>query len=155
MIDLFQYNWQIRDDWFVWCDNIAYEELIKTRTGGMGSIIHNLFHVIDCEQIWVNQMKGTPVIIKDIKEIRTIDEVKAFSEQTKYTTKSFIESLSHKDTPGILEVKTKKGKTVSYTYDKLIKHIVSHEIHHIGQISVWSREIGLKPVSSDLLFRDL
>lgn len=98
---------------------------------------------------------GTPVIIKDLKEIRTIDEVKSFSEQTKYITKSFIESLSPKDTPGILEVKTKKGNTVSYTYDKLIKHIVSHEIHHIGQISVWSREVGGKPVSSDLLFRDL
>ena len=83
LIDLFQYNWQIRDDWFEWCDNIPYKELTKTRTGGMGSIIHNLFHVID-EKIWVNQMRGAPVIIIDLKEIRTIDEVKSFSEQTKY-----------------------------------------------------------------------
>jgi len=54
-----------------------------------------------------------------------------------------------------LVVKSRNGTTNSFSFDKIITHILSHEIHHIGQLSVWSRELGLKPVSSDLLFRDL
>ena len=52
------YNWQIREEWVKWCEKILNEELMKKRIVGMGCIIHNLFHIIDCEQIWVNQMQG-------------------------------------------------------------------------------------------------
>lgn len=152
---MFQYNWQIREDWFKWCETISYEELTKKRMGGMQSIIHNLFHVIDCEQIWVNQMQGTPVIIKDINRISSLNDVKTFSDLTKPVTEGFIKSHTFEAEDRILVVKSRNGTTNSFSYDKIITHILSHEIHHIGQLSVWSREIGLKPVSSDLIFRDL
>lgn len=152
---MFQYNWQIREDWFKWCETIPYEELTKKRMGGMQSIIHNLFHVIDCEQIWVNQMQGTSVIIKDINRISSLNDVKSFSNLTKPATESFIKSHTSESEDRTLVVKSRNGTTNSFTFDKIITHILSHEIHHIGQLSVWSREIGLKPVSSDLLFRDL
>jgi uncharacterized damage-inducible protein DinB len=155
LIDMFLYNWQIREEWFSWCETISNEELTKKRIGGMGSILHNLFHVIDCEQIWVNQMQGTSVIIKDINKISTLDDVKTFSNLTKPVTQRFIKTYISEDKDKILVVKSKNGTTSSLSYNKVISHIISHEIHHIGQLSVWSREIGIKPVSSDLIFRDL
>jgi len=150
-----KYNWQIREEWFKWCETISHEELTKKRIGGMGSVIHNLFHVIDCEQIWVNQMQGTPVIIKDINKVSSLNDVKTFSNLTKPVTQSFIRSYTSEAEDRGLVVKRNNGTTRSIPYDKIISHIISHEIHHIGQLSVWSREIGLKPVSSDLIFRDL
>ncbi|PLR86418.1 hypothetical protein CVD25_07745 [Bacillus canaveralius] len=35
---------------------------------------------------------------------------------------------------------------VSFPYKKVIQHVITHEIHHIGQLSIWSRELGIKPV---------
>ncbi|MDM5155135.1 DinB family protein [Bacillus sp. DX1.1] len=154
MLDLFQYNWQVREEWFKWCETIPSEELMKKRTGGMGSIIHNLFHVIDCEQLWVNQMQGTTVINKDIDTISSLSDVKTFSNITKLVTKRFIESYALDSDERILEVKSKNGNSFSFTYEKIMRHIITHEIHHIGQLSVWSREMSIKPVSSDLLTRD-
>lgn len=154
LIDLFQYNWQVREEWFKWCETISNEELMKKRTGGMGSIIHNLFHVIDCEQLWVSQMQGTTAINKDINTISSLSDVKTFSNITKPVTQSFIESYTLDFDERILEVKSKNGNLFSFTYEKIIRHIITHEIHHIGQLSVWAREIGIKPVSSDLLTRD-
>ncbi|WP_225942110.1 DinB family protein [Sporosarcina limicola] len=152
---MFLYNWQIREEWFKWCETISNEELKKKRIGGMGSIIHNLFHVIDCEQIWVNQMQGTPVIIKDINKISCLNDVKTFSNLTKPVTRCFIKSYTSEAEDRSLVVKSKNSTTKSFPFEKVISHILSHEIHHIGQLSVWSREIGLKPVSSDLIFREL
>ncbi|KAA0965231.1 hypothetical protein FQ087_02655 [Sporosarcina sp. ANT_H38] len=154
MLDMFSYNWQVREDWFNWSQNISIEELSKKRTGGMGSILHNLFHVIDCEQIWINQMNGTPVIIKDRNDIATLNDVLAFSNSTKLTTQRFIQSWTSEMERKVLEMKRRNGGTSSFTYEKIIRHIISHEIHHIGQLSVWSRELEIKPVSSDLLFRE-
>lgn len=36
MLNMFSYNWQVRDDWFDWSQQISIEELTKKRTGGMG-----------------------------------------------------------------------------------------------------------------------
>ncbi|MBZ4317248.1 DinB family protein, partial [Mycobacterium tuberculosis] len=33
-------------------------------------------------------------------------------------------------------------------------HIIAHEVHHIGQLSVWSRELRLQPVSSNFVGRE-
>jgi len=155
MIDMFMYNWQIREEWFEWCETLSTEELVKKRIGGMGSILHNLYHVIDCEQIWINQMQGTPVMESDIKNITTLNDVQTFSDLTKPVTLNFIKSYKREGNEKVLVLKRKDGSTKSLPYDKVLGHIFTHEIHHIGQISVWSRDIGLKPVSSDLIFRDL
>jgi uncharacterized damage-inducible protein DinB len=47
MIDFFRYNWQVRDEWFEWCRQLTPEQLSEQRTGGQGSILFTLFHIID------------------------------------------------------------------------------------------------------------
>ncbi|GAA0596805.1 hypothetical protein GCM10009001_11160 [Virgibacillus siamensis] len=49
MLKLFEYNWQVRDDWFTWCEALPEEELLKKRIGGIGSIMYTLFHIVDVE----------------------------------------------------------------------------------------------------------
>jgi uncharacterized damage-inducible protein DinB len=154
MLDMFLYNWQVREDWFEWCKTIPEEELLKERTGGMKSIINNLYHVIDCEQLWVNHMREQPVYNTGINSVSTLNEVIEYSDLTKQVTKEFLGSLSPDYEDRILKVQSKRGYSYSFSYGKVIRHIVSHEIHHIGQISVWAREIGLKPITTDLLTRD-
>lgn len=34
LYDLFNYNWQVRDEWIEWADNLPKDELNKMRTGG-------------------------------------------------------------------------------------------------------------------------
>lgn len=52
---LFRYNWQVRDDWFSWCESVPEEELLKPRVGGCGTFLRTLFHIVDVEQAWILQ----------------------------------------------------------------------------------------------------
>ncbi|KAF0820757.1 hypothetical protein KIS4809_0284 [Bacillus sp. ZZV12-4809] len=36
-----------------------------------------------------------------------------------------------------------------------MNHMIAHEIHHIGQLSVWARDLNLQPVSANLIGRTL
>lgn len=38
---------------------------------------------------------------------------------------------------------------------EILRHILVHEIHHIGQLSLWSKELGIQVVSSNFIGRDL
>ncbi|RXJ04559.1 damage-inducible protein DinB [Anaerobacillus alkaliphilus] len=154
MIELFNYNWQVRNDWFTWCGTLSVEELTKKRVGGIGSILHTLYHVVNCEQLWINQMLGKPVLTRDMNTIVTLEEVIRFSEETKLNTLEFLQSWSEDEEVKNLVITSKNGQTYTFPYGKVVRHIITHEIHHIGQLSIWSRELGKKPVSSDLIFRD-
>ncbi|WP_276575678.1 DinB family protein, partial [Bacillus cereus group sp. BfR-BA-01524] len=35
---------------------------------------------------------------------------------------------------------------IECTHGEIIRHVIVHEIHHIGQLSIWAREIGKEPV---------
>ncbi|MGG1630791.1 DinB family protein [Rossellomorea sp. NRS-1567] len=153
MVELFSYNWQLREEWFDWCREIDQYELTKERTGGMGSILKNLFHVVDCEQIWMNQLQGKPVAKKDFHTISTLDEVIEFSETTRQQTESLLSLWTSAYGKKEFNMTSRSGRTYNFTYKKVMQHVVTHEIHHIGQLSVWAREVGKKPVSSDFIFR--
>lgn len=152
MLDLFLYNWQVREDWFKWCENLSAEDLNDERIGGMGGILKNLVHIVNCELTWINYMLQEPIIYSAKDSICDLEDVIKFSNFTKTVTENFFRD--HTDFENnIVKIDSKNGNTYTFTFKKIILHIISHEIHHIGQLSVWSREIGLKPVSSDLIIR--
>ncbi|MBT2627223.1 hypothetical protein J7I81_18015 [Bacillus sp. ISL-32] len=37
----------------------------------------------------------------------------------------------------------------------ILRHVMTHEIDHIGQLSVWARELGIPPVSANFFSRML
>lgn len=155
LYDLFNYNWQVRDEWIEWADNLPKDELNKIRTRGMKSILYNLYHVIDCEQIWINQLQGTPVIQNNMNAITSLDEIKEYSNSTKEVSKNFVKKYMENNEKKLFIYTLKNGEEKEWPYEKVLYHIITHEIHHIGQLSVWAREIGLKPISSDLIFRNI
>ncbi|WP_335872713.1 DinB family protein [Bacillus sp. 2205SS5-2] len=155
MKDLFYYNWQIRQDWFGWCADVSFEELRKERIGGMGSFLHNLFHVIDCEQIWINRMNDSSILQVDEKDLSTLQEVINYSDNTQKLSKEFFRNWSEDFGKAKLNITRRSGEELTLSYEQIIKHIATHEVHHIGQLSIWAREMGVKPVSSDLIFRKL
>ncbi|MER2155759.1 MAG: DinB family protein, partial [Solibacillus sp.] len=63
MLNFFKYNWQVRDEWFDWCSQLSNEELKKERTGGVGSILYTLFHIIDVEYSWLRAIQGKEDIV--------------------------------------------------------------------------------------------
>lgn len=74
MLDMFLYNWQVREDWFKWCKSLSLEELQAERIGGMGSILKNLIHVIDCELLWINYMLEEPHNYPEKNSLSNLDE---------------------------------------------------------------------------------
>ena len=153
MLDMFLYNWQVREDWFKWCENLSEEELLSERVGGTGSILKNLVHIIDCELIWINYMLQEPIIYPEKDSISDLENVIKYSNFTRSVTEKFFRDYNDFEKHNTTII-SKNGTTFTFTFKKIILHIISHEIHHIGQLSIWSRQIGVKPVSSDLICRE-
>ncbi|MGG4489194.1 DinB family protein [Metabacillus idriensis] len=148
----FTYNWQVREEWFEWCKDLSEDELWKKRTGGTGTIIETLLHIIDVEYSWINVLKGNEVIDYTIREYDSLEKISRLSrelqpEMISYLQKWNIAYEHEKVTPPWMDGTYKKGE--------IIRHVIAHEIHHIGQLSVWAREIERKPVGASFIDRGL
>lgn len=47
------------------------------------------------------------------------------------------------------------GSIVTETWGEVMRHMIAHEIHYTGQLSVWAREIEKKLVSANLIGKEL
>ncbi|WP_416150316.1 DinB family protein [Salipaludibacillus sp. HK11] len=150
MIHFFEYNWQVRDEWFEWCNQLSMEELIKERTGGTGSILYTLFHIIDVEYSWLRGIQGKEDLLIEFADYDSPAKIKSLSDSCRKEIVEFLKNNLDELKGNVVNV---DWHEYSYTVDEILHHIIAHEIHHIGQLSVWSRELDLKPVSANFIGR--
>ncbi|MFD2868400.1 DinB family protein [Kurthia populi] len=139
MKHFFEYNWQKREEWFDWCEKLSEEQLWQERVGGVGSIGETLLHIVGVEYSWIcDILEKTDEAVPrhSLAGIRTLSnelrpEIVAFLT-TKYDPQQIV--VDHGD---------------RHTIDAILHHIIIHEIHHIGQLSVWARELHLAPISAN------
>lgn len=155
MLKLFQYNWQVRSDWFDWCENVPEEELMKKRTGGIGGILFTLYHIIEVEYNWICDMQGKIPQKPSFEECSNLRSLREFSARCHKEITPFLYAWDSTKEDLILNDHDEEGNTEQFRFGEALRHVIAHEIHHIGQLSVWSREIGRKPVTANLIRRGL
>ncbi|WP_019156766.1 DinB family protein [Robertmurraya massiliosenegalensis] len=155
MQTLFQYNWGVREDWYRWCEEVSEEELLKKRTGGMGSILHTLFHIIDVEWSWIRTLENKPDFQEDVEKYNSLKKVRELDAKFHLEVETFVNSWEEHMDSRLLKLPLQDGSIETHTWGEVIRHVIAHEIHHIGQLSIWSREIGKQPVSANLIRRGL
>ncbi len=114
---------------------------VKNEVGGVGSILYTLFHIIDVEYSWVRGIQGKGDLVIHFENYKTPEKLKSLSDEFRKDINDFLET-NLDDLKG--KVVTVPWDDEAYTADEIVHHIVAHEIHHIGQLSIWSRELGLK-----------
>ncbi|MFP3387229.1 DinB family protein [Brevibacillus sp. SIMBA_040] len=149
---LFQYNWQVRDEWFEWCKQLSTEQLLQQRVGGAGTILYTLFHIADVEYSWLRGVQGKPDMVVAYKDHQSLQQVKALSDAWREELSSFLEVWSGEQENEMVRVPWSEDE---HTKGEIIRHVIAHEIHHMGQLSIWVRELGYKPISANVIGRGL
>lgn len=152
MIKFFEYNWQVRDEWFDWCNLITPDELLKDRRGGVGNILYTFFHIIDVEYSWIRGIQGKEDIVFQFADYNTLEKVKSLSDTLRNEIVVGLKTNLDESKDELVNVPWDED---DYTKDEIIHHIIAHEIHHIGQLSVRARELELSPVPANFIGRKL
>ncbi|PSL41383.1 putative damage-inducible protein DinB [Planomicrobium soli] len=155
MQTFFRYNWKIREEWYTWCENVSEEELLSQRTGGMESILKTFFHIVDVEWSWIRLLKGKEDFQEDFEQFNSLDKVKALDAKFRPEVEAYVDAWEPAMDRRPLVLPQEDGSVELLAAGEVMRHVIAHQIHHIGQLSVWSRELGLKPVSPNLIGHSL
>jgi len=145
----------VREEWYRWCEELSEEELLQKRTGGMGSILQTLFHIVDVEWSWIRLMQNKTDYQESFDEYKSLDKVRKLDAEFHLEVESFVNNWDTSMENRLFYDTLPDGKVVTDTWGEIMRHIIAHEIHHIGQLSIWAREIGKKTVSANFIGRGL
>ncbi|WP_053364836.1 DinB family protein [Bacillus sp. FJAT-27245] len=148
---LFRYNWKVREEWYRWCEGLTEEELLATRTGGVGGILKTLLHIIDVEWSWIRIIQDKPDFQEKFEDFNSLQKVRELDAKYRVEIEEFIGFWNLRMENNLHQVTEPDGRLVNLTWGEVMRHIIVHEVHHIGQLSVWAREIGKKPVSANFI----
>lgn len=151
----FQYNWLVREEWYQLCEKLSEEDLLCRRTGGVGSILETLFHIVDVEWSWIRILQGKPDFQEKFENYKTLEKVRKLDAEFRLEVQAFVNDWNDTMENSILYDTLSDGRIEQETWGEVIRHVIAHEIHHIGQLSIWARELGEKPVSANVIGRGL
>jgi uncharacterized damage-inducible protein DinB len=152
---LFRYNWQVREDWYRWCEDVPEDELLKVRVGGVGGILHTLFHIVDVEWSWIRAIQGKSDFQENFLAYNSLAKVRELDAAFRPEVEAFVRSWDTSLDNRLFKDPQIDGSVATDTWGEIVRHVIAHEIHHVGQVSVWAREVGKKPVSANLIRRGL
>ena len=145
MMTMFQSNWKVRDAWFRWCMDVPQVELDALRTGGLRSIVRTMFHVVDLEQYWIRCLVYGTEHRFEFSEYAGIDEVRALSKRLRPFVEEAVAAWSPERDGETRTVTFADGTAAEMAYGDVLRYLIVHEAHHMGQMSVWARELGVEP----------
>jgi uncharacterized damage-inducible protein DinB len=152
---MFRYNWVVRKEWYRWCEEIDNEELLLIRTGGVGGILHTLFHIVDVEWSWIRFLQGKTDFQESFEGYQSLKQIRDLDSKFHPEVEEFVSRWETSMENNLLQDTMADGQIVTDTWGEVIRHMIAHEIHHIGQLSIWAREIDRQPVSANLIGRGL
>lgn len=152
MIHLIKYNWDIRDKYLKAFSRLPLEELRKDRRAGLGSILKTFIHIIDVEYSWMRAMNNKSDVSINFDDYIDVQSIVELSNQSRNEISEYLKSWS---TDSEKDIIYPSWTIDSYSKGEIIRHIIAHEIHHIGQLSIWARELDIEPVNTNFIGRGI
>jgi uncharacterized damage-inducible protein DinB len=150
---LFAYNSWANDRIFEALTPLSPEDYFRDLKSSHGGIHGTLTHLVGAEKIWLSRWEGRPdKIMLKAEEITSLADLKSIWEKVGRETAGFVARMSDKKLQDTLAITTSKGEQYSQTYQQMFQHLVNHSTYHRGQIITMMRQIGAKPVLTDLIF---
>jgi uncharacterized damage-inducible protein DinB len=152
---MFRYNWLVREELYRWCEDVSEEELLRNRSGGVGGILHTLFHIVDVEWSWIRSLQGKSDFQESFESYRSLEKVRKLDTAFRPEVEDFVRSWDVSMESRPLYDTRPDGSVVIDAWGEVMRHVIAHEIHHVGQLSIWAREVGKKPVSANVIGKGL
>jgi uncharacterized damage-inducible protein DinB len=132
---LFSHWEQVRADLLATIDRFSEGELGFVPFPGSWSVGQIMLHIAECEDYWLHSLVRQEIegeIRYSLTEYTTRSAIKEVLVRARKRTKAFLDGLEENDLDK--EQVTPDGEV--FTLQWIIWHVIEHEIHHRGELSL-------------------
>jgi uncharacterized damage-inducible protein DinB len=130
------------------------EELfLKDLKSSHGGIHGTLVHSLGAQETWLKRFQGvSPTSFPSTADVPTFAELKSRWETVEANERKFLSTLkSDSDLQAMLTYSDLKGNSYTQPLIETIQQVLNHGTYHRGQVVTMLRQLGIKPVNTDMI----
>src|SRR5579859_830069 len=128
------------------------EQFTRDLENSFRSVRATLVHTLSAEWIWLERWKGiSPKSMLAATELTDVQAIESRWGIVESERAEFIRSLTPERLQTVISYVNTRGQTFAYPLWQMMVHVVNHSTYHRGQITTLIRQVGGKPVATDLL----
>jgi len=130
---------------------LTQEQFTRDLGNSFRSVRDTLAHILGAEWIWLERWKGaSPKGLLEATDFPSVEALRTRWNEVERDRTAFLLTAANRLEETISYVNT-RGRTFAYPLWQMMVHVVNHSTYHRGQITTLLRQLGSKPVSTDLL----
>jgi uncharacterized damage-inducible protein DinB len=134
------------------CAALTPEQFTQNLGSSFSSVRDTLAHIIGAQFVWLERFHGrTPAGLLPPSDFPDLSSLATRSEQLQQGLTDYVNRLSAQDLAGTFEYRDLKGNVHKNVRWQALQHVANHGTYHRGQIATLLRQLGVKPVSTDLI----
>jgi uncharacterized damage-inducible protein DinB len=128
------------------------EQYLRDLGSSLKSVRDTVVHLVSAQAVWYGRWIGKPLPgMLEPAEYPDIASIRARRDALWAELGPFLESKSDADLAADLRYKNLKGEEFAYPLGGLAMHLANHSTYHRGQVTTLLRQLGAKPVATDLM----
>jgi uncharacterized damage-inducible protein DinB len=128
------------------------EQFVKPLGSSFSSVRDTLVHICGGEWIWLERFLGnSPSAIPNDSSIQTVAALRKHWQPQGEKLFAYVNGLTQADLDRTLEYKTLNFGTYKNPLWQSLQHLANHGTYHRGQVATMLRQLGAKPILTDLM----
>jgi uncharacterized damage-inducible protein DinB len=128
------------------------EQFTKATSSSFSSVRDTLAHICGAELVWYERFQGnSPSSLPDLSSLNTAEALQTHWSEQESNLLGFVAGLTQADLDRVMEYKTLKFGVYSNPLWQSMQHLVNHGTYHRGQVTTLLRQLGAKPIPTDLM----
>lgn len=133
------------------CGPLASEQFTRDMGSSFPSIRDTLAHILGAEQIWLSRWRGDSPAAMPPAASRDLAALRDGFAKVDPSILDFVSGLAPADLERVLEYRNLSGKPMAEPFWQTLQHLANHGSYHRGQVITMLRQLGAKPVQTDLI----
>jgi uncharacterized damage-inducible protein DinB len=149
---LFQYNAWADRRLLDACGSLTNEQFLRNLGSSFSSVRDTVAHLYGAEWVWNERFQGhSPAASYPAATFPDLASVRAKLEEMDRYYIDYIAKLTPQDLERVIRYKNFAGEEFSNPLWQSLHHLTNHATYHRGQVVTLLRQLGVKPVSTDLI----
>jgi uncharacterized damage-inducible protein DinB len=150
--ELFRYNaWAMRRI-FDATAVLSETEFTKDMGNSFPSIRDTLMHIVGGEWVWLERWLGvSPTGFPMADTALLHGQIREWWEEVNAGRVAYLATLSEDALDSVVEYDSFAGVHFAFPLWQMLRHIGNHSTYHRGQVTTMLKQLGHKPVSTDMI----
>jgi uncharacterized damage-inducible protein DinB len=150
--ELLDYHYWAQERTFGAVAALSPEQFIRDLGNSFSSVRDTLAHIHFAECVWYSRWQKDPVTIPSAEMFPDLDSVRVASRNHESRVRTLLERLGQDGINASMEYTSRMdGKHHRSLFWQMFQHVINHGTYHRGQITMMLRQLGAKPVGTDLI----